>query len=127
MQSQDAQIRQQAEQISRLLEAHTWAAQKHDAKKQEMEQMLSTLNCTASTKDKIYNMLKANNLTKLDQLSKSQMQQLLDSIKPQCQYQGCTTILTSSNVYDSQVNCDNKHPGCLGKSPPNYWVFCHYY
>ena len=84
MQSQDAQIRQQAEQISRLLEAHTLVAQKHDAKKQEMDQMLSTLNCTASTKEKIYNMLKANNLTKLDQLSKSQMQQLLADIKPQC-------------------------------------------
>ena len=82
--------------------------------------MLPTLNCTASTKEKIANMLKSNNLTKLNQLSKSQMQQLLDSIKPKCQY--CSTILTSSDVYDDQYDCNNKHPGCLGKTGSNYYV-----
>ena len=91
-----------------------------------MDREIATKFCTASTKDKIVNMLKANNLTKLDQLSKSQMQQLLDSIKPQCQCQGCSTILTSSKVYDSQVDCTRKHPGCLGKTGSNYRVGCHY-
>ena len=96
-----------------------------------MDLMIATQFCTASTKDKIYNMLKSNNLTKLNQLSKSQMQQLLDSIKPQCQYPGCTGTVNSSRVFDSQRDCNYNHPGCLGKTGSNYWVghhcHCHYY
>ena len=46
--------------------------------------MLPTLYCTAETKKKIYDFLVAANQTKLFDLNKQQMIQLIEIVKPKC-------------------------------------------
>ena len=46
--------------------------------------MLPTLYCTPETKKKIYDFLVAANLTKLFDLNKQQMMQLMEIVKPKC-------------------------------------------
>ena len=103
--------------------------EQQERERQERERqfnaMLTTLQCTPATREKIRSYLVSVGLTKLADLTKNQMQELLNIVKPKDQYcdsHNCTHILDSSRVYDGQRDCHAKRAGCLGNSPLAYWV-----